>query len=94
MRPSRAAPYFVGDGESFQSYAMAIELWRRVTCLDACKRAPALVFQMEATARDVCLATEAKKLVGRTGAGARHSVLHDYVAPDASDAVTRTWPDF
>ena len=52
MQPSTAVSSCGAKGESFQSYAKAVNLRRQVASLEAYKRAPALVLKMEATARD------------------------------------------
>ena len=65
----------------------AAELWRQVANLYACKRVPALVLQMESTARDVRMAIRNHKSPEAAGEGEWLSVLQNYFAPDAMDAV-------
>ena len=67
-----------GKGES---------LWRQVTNLDARKRSPAFVLWMESTARDVGAATGKQKSREADGVGASLTVLRNYIALDAMDAV-------
>ena len=76
MLPAMAAPSCYRTGEFLPGYAMEAGLWRKVTNLEVCWGASALVSRMESTARGVRMARINGKLP----------------EPDGSYAVKRNFP--